>query len=303
MISSRKAQLNTERLASLPLLQSRYFTYKKTWFSLCSASFHCIYCQFSQCQQHLDALGFPTKSHLSHHCSGSNLNTLWKYLMDWSQTTAFKVRVSFRAALTDCVMWDMARTNHRARGHSCLFTANNCITSDPLSNFRPPDDSSCCLPGQRHPWLTRWSAVVSFFIEHPRQEASTGISRCKGEALKWPCSLAVLNLCTSKQHNCLFWHWGHASMKLAFLASALLKICDVDTVAMARWHDRLNTPKPSKQSLWFHQGMCGNLNCFFRGGVKYGFFLIKAAQPEKVILDSAEFSHKWICNNCRGVHN
>lgn len=64
-------------------------------------------------------------------------------------------------------------------------------------------------PGQRHPVLARWSALISSFIEHKRQEVSTGINRCSrkpqnGFLLSEPCGFAIVNLRASKQqakHN------------------------------------------------------------------------------------------------------
>lgn len=122
------------------------------------------------------------------------------------------------------VIWEVGQPSstlnengHRVRGHCCLCPPHNCITSPgPWAKFRPPDDSSCCLPGQRHPVLTRWSAVVSSFIEHKTQEVSTGINRCRGKpqngfVLSRPCGFC----------NC---DWTRTTM-----FSGTLRLCLNDT--------------------------------------------------------------------------
>lgn len=122
--------------------------------------------------------------------------------------------------------------------------------------------------GQRHPVLTRWSAAISSFIEHKRQEVSTGINRCRGKPqngflLSWACgfcdrkprSLKTYNTqCNAMLSLAL---WGCASMKLYFFEECLgeNQWCgdsDYTTVWLSAISDNGATPKSKQmnQSQW-----------------------------------------------------
>lgn len=186
---------------------------------------------------------------------------------------------------------------------------NNCITSPgPLTKFRPPDDSSCCLPRCKGIPSSPGGPLSSHLSQkHKRQEVSTGINRCRGKPqngslLSGPCGFCHRKLSSLKthntQHNAVFpgtLRWA-PSAKSTNSRIVLVEInygrCGPSDNA-AVWRSVNGAPLKSEQMN--RSQPCGKVRLLIQTEKTFFFFFCRAAQPEKLYFCSVDDGERETC--------